>query len=646
MNYDKRIMEHFAEGIRTWSTAVNRPSGPTEADLRKTHDLFAWTGQFDRASDLPELTLCRLSVSNLRAGKILTVSPEDAKSMFENRRYLGSLARALPSDPSPRNGMSLRDAALSVVLMVEYTPLSCSWAVDMFHPGKLSGCYALSLIQHHRLAEAAAVLTPARTALGSDLDRGALMLAQIDMILLLEAQLWPDLLDAANRAQALTRALPVSSDNPQIAAGATEDMQYTAALCAAMTGMASASLGDVATARNSFTAAMASPYIAIAAWSAAQWGLAERTEGDNARADELFSKAQALQHSPRVTEYQKTPSLTLRVTSPDLIDRREDRWDPDTEPDPERENRVRLTERRATLGQEADALLHRQIGLHAVKAEMSRLIDNLGVDRIRRERGIITKAQNLNTVFYGSPGTGKTTTADAYTMHLAALGLVEDPVPLITSRSDYVGDKEGESSIKTRATIARARGKVLFIDEAYQIVQDRGAQGIDPFGDEAMTEIVALSEQLIGTTVFILAGYRDKMETLLKANAGLDSRFPRRMVFESYTPAEVAQIAVLIAADQGMVLDPDAADWLATSPEAAVISTMTTDMRPLIDTLGNGRFARTLVERAIEENGVRFARKMREGAAPETFTREVMASLTVEDVRTSFEELTAPHLTH
>jgi len=167
-------------------------------------------------------------------------------------------------------------------------------------------------------------------------------------------------------------------------------------------------------------------------------------------------------------------------------------------------------------------------------------------------------------------------------------------------RADLVGEYIGETSAKTRKLIEQAYGGVLFIDEAYSLYHD-GYSGGDAFGAEAVATLLKRAEDDRDRLVIVLAGYTDDMTRFLRTNPGLASRFSVRIAFPSYGPDELVEIATIFARQAG---DSFADDAL---PVLTEILTRACERRR-IDELGNGRFARSLFERACAARDLRVAR--------------------------------------
>jgi type VII secretion ATPase EccA len=188
---------------------------------------------------------------------------------------------------------------------------------------------------------------------------------------------------------------------------------------------------------------------------------------------------------------------------------------------------------------------------------------------------------------------------------LAGLGVTTEPKLVETSRKDFVAEYEGQSSIKTSRTIDRAVGGVLFIDEAYTLVQDRDGRA-DPFGTEALDTLLARMENDRDRLVVIIAGYGDDIDRLLESNDGLRSRFSTRVEFDSYVPEEIVEIAKVIAEGNDSSLSEEAAKRVFDA--AVLLANSSLGGKPALDIAGNGRYARQLVEAGEQGRDMRLAR--------------------------------------
>lgn len=205
--------------------------------------------------------------------------------------------------------------------------------------------------------------------------------------------------------------------------------------------------------------------------------------------------------------------------------------------------------------QELDSL----IGIEAVKTQIKELVN---VVQFYRESGKNALASfSLHTVFSGNPGTGKTTVARILAKIYKALGVLERGHMVETDRQGLVAGYIGQTAIKTAKKVDEAMGGVLFIDEAYALSKVSSHNG--DFGDEAIQTLLKRMEDHRGEFFVFVAGYPQNMDTFLKANPGLNSRFDKVLQFEDYDPSELTDIAAKMLVDEGMVTSAKALAYLA-----------------------------------------------------------------------------------
>jgi SpoVK/Ycf46/Vps4 family AAA+-type ATPase len=265
------------------------------------------------------------------------------------------------------------------------------------------------------------------------------------------------------------------------------------------------------------------------------------------------------------------------------------------------------------------------VGLEPVKRQVHEIVAQLQVARLRDRQGLASQPPSRHFVFTGPPGTGKTTVARIIGRIFAALGLLVRPEVIEAHRADLVGEHLGSTAIKTSKLIDSAMGGVLFIDEAYALHNDAYAGG-DAFGSEAVATLLKRAEDDRERLVVVLAGYTADMDRLLRSNPGLASRFSTRIAFPSYTATQLSQIAQVIAAQAGDTFDAEAVPVLQSIFTRAVEAGR-------IDTLGNGRFARSLFERACASRDVRVSLQGDAASAADLTT--VLAA----DLLTAYREL-------
>jgi len=265
------------------------------------------------------------------------------------------------------------------------------------------------------------------------------------------------------------------------------------------------------------------------------------------------------------------------------------------------------------------------VGLEPVKRQVHEIVAQLQVARLRDRQGLASQPPSRHFVFTGPPGTGKTTVARIIGRIFAALGLLVRPEVIEAHRADLVGEHLGSTAIKTSKLVDSALGGVLFIDEAYAL-HNEAYSGGDAFGSEAIATLLKRAEDDRDRLVIVLAGYTEDMDRLLRSNPGLASRFSTRITFPSYSADELSRIAQVIAAQAGDVFDADALPVLSS------IFTQAVDTGR-VDALGNGRFARSLYERACASRDVRVSLQG-EGATAADLTTVLAA-----DLLTAYREL-------
>jgi SpoVK/Ycf46/Vps4 family AAA+-type ATPase len=267
------------------------------------------------------------------------------------------------------------------------------------------------------------------------------------------------------------------------------------------------------------------------------------------------------------------------------------------------------------------------IGLTAVKEQIRSIAASIEAARRRALAGFGAEKPMQHFVFLGPPGTGKTAVARIIAKIFYAFGLLEKPAVVEAHRADLVGEYLGATAIKTNELIDSALGGVLFIDEAYSLVNEGDGQG-DRFGNEAVQTLLKRAEDDRDDLIIILAGYEPQMESFLTSNPGLTSRFAIRVKFPGYSPAELLALADSALERRGELLDPDA---------RPVLWRMFEDVgrRRLADDLGNGRFVRSLLEKAGQ------ARDVRVMSAPDEPSSADLVTIEGADLERAFTELTS-----
>ena len=180
------------------------------------------------------------------------------------------------------------------------------------------------------------------------------------------------------------------------------------------------------------------------------------------------------------------------------------------------------------------------IGLESVKKEVRSLANFVKVQKEREAQGLKTAKVSYHLVFYGSPGTGKTTVARIVGRIYKDLGVLKKGHTVETDRGGLVAKFMGQTALKTDTVVQQALDGVLFIDEAYSLVPEDG-NGSD-YGQEAISTLLKRMEDYRDRLVVIIAGYKNEMQRFIDSNPGLQSRFNRYIDFPDYTGAELADV--------------------------------------------------------------------------------------------------------
>jgi probable Rubsico expression protein CbbX len=216
-----------------------------------------------------------------------------------------------------------------------------------------------------------------------------------------------------------------------------------------------------------------------------------------------------------------------------------------------------------------DGLDRDLVGLAPVKRKIQEIGSLLMVDHARRRFGLHAPKPNMHMCFTGPPGTGKTTVALRMAELLHRLGFLESGHLVHAMRDDLVGEYIGQTAPKTKKVLERARGGVLFIDEAYYLY--RAADSKD-FGQEAIDILLQVMENERDQLVVILAGYADRMDNFFDSNPGMNSRIAHHLEFAPYDLDELVAIGKLMLDQSRYYLSPGAEttlrQYLASSMHA------------------------------------------------------------------------------
>lgn len=185
--------------------------------------------------------------------------------------------------------------------------------------------------------------------------------------------------------------------------------------------------------------------------------------------------------------------------------------------------------------------LNNLIGLKNVKSKVNDLIIYQKVQKMREKEGLNAVKSTLHLSFTGNPGTGKTTVARIIGRIYKQLGLLSKGHFIEVSRTDLIAGYQGQTALKVKNVIEKAKGGVLFIDEAYSITENEQS---DSYGRECITELTKALEDYRNDLVVIVAGYSEPMKNFFSSNPGLKSRFNTFIEFEDYNTKELLEILI------------------------------------------------------------------------------------------------------
>lgn len=264
--------------------------------------------------------------------------------------------------------------------------------------------------------------------------------------------------------------------------------------------------------------------------------------------------------------------------------------------------------------EEALAELNGLIGLKKVKDSVASWVDQIKVFKMRKERGMKRPEMSYHLVFQGNPGTGKTTVARLMAKIYHALGILSKGQVVEVDRGTLVADHIGGTETNTRELLEKARGGILFIDEAYSLNDESG----NDFGHKAIDLILKEMEDNRGNFVVIAAGYSEPMEGFISSNPGLRSRFKNFIDFSDYTGEELYEIFKSCCDKDEYVYGAQEEEYLKN-----YFATMYANRGP---DFGNGRDVRNFFEKVVTKQSRRVARMTNKP------TDEELMTIKIEDI--------------
>ena len=237
--------------------------------------------------------------------------------------------------------------------------------------------------------------------------------------------------------------------------------------------------------------------------------------------------------------------------------------------------------------------LNSLIGLENVKKEIEDLVAFNKVQQSREKIGLKKTNRTMHMAFLGNPGTGKTTVARIVGNMYRTLGkghFIE------ATRTDLIAEYQGQTALKVKRLIQKAKGGVLFIDEAYSITENEKS---DSYGRECLTELTKALEDYRFDLVVIVAGYDDLMKKFFESNPGLKSRFNYFITFEDYTVDQMFDIFLSYCKKEDYILQESATEKLKKYLEQQ--SDISKNKN------ANGRFVRNVFDKIIMNQAKRLS---------------------------------------
>jgi SpoVK/Ycf46/Vps4 family AAA+-type ATPase len=265
------------------------------------------------------------------------------------------------------------------------------------------------------------------------------------------------------------------------------------------------------------------------------------------------------------------------------------------------------------------AKLNELIGLNEIKTQIINHAKYIQFIKLRKSKGFLESGDvDVHSVFMGNPGTGKTTVAGMMGKLYKKMGILSKGHVHSVDRVDLVGEYIGQTAPKVKKAIEKARGGVLFIDEAYSLARENDDS--KDFGREVIEILVKEMSDGPGDIVLIVAGYPKEMKYFIRSNPGIRSRFKLFFDFVDYLPQELSEIALVACKEKEVNLTPAA--------RKKIDELITEAYRKRDKTFGNARFVFDLIEKAKINMGLRIMSK----ANAEELDKPALSSILLKDV--------------
>jgi len=239
---------------------------------------------------------------------------------------------------------------------------------------------------------------------------------------------------------------------------------------------------------------------------------------------------------------------------------------------------------------------HGLVGLGEIKKQINDHATYISFLKLRKEKGF--KEGNhlhLHSIFSGNPGTGKTTVANLIGSLYKSIGMLKKGHVHVVDRVDLVGEYIGQTAPKVKSAIDKARGGVLFIDEAYALARNNDDN--KDFGKEVIEILVKEMGSPECDFMVIAAGYPAEMEYFVNSNPGLKSRFKQHFEFKDYSLSELYEIIEVAIKRFEVKLSP--------ASLTKIKEIITVAYREKDEHFGNARFVYDVIEKAKVQMGLR-----------------------------------------
>lgn len=201
----------------------------------------------------------------------------------------------------------------------------------------------------------------------------------------------------------------------------------------------------------------------------------------------------------------------------------------------------------------------------------------------------------LHSVFYGNPGTGKTTVCRLYGSLLKETGLLSKGHVVVADRNALACEYFGETEQIVAQLLEMSKGGILMFDEAYLL---EGSHRDDPNKMVLPLFLPVLADDKNKDFAVVICGYKDKLDQMIKQNPGLYSRFVNRFEFKDYSLDELTEIGVRYLKTFGHTFSLDGL--------AAFREELSKAMSDSTETWANARSVKSMIEYSYVKRAKRY----------------------------------------